>query len=102
MTGMPGALVNLRLRLRGARFAIVREQGATRVEIGTAPPAFVRACADLLERAGVDDAWVAQVGRPRQARLRFSDNIPEGVRQRIRNVWTPPPGPGREGARRRG
>ncbi|MES1942476.1 hypothetical protein PC39_00075 [Salinisphaera sp. PC39] len=101
MTAMPKGLAKLGLRLRGARFVIVREEGATRVLRGPAPPRFVHACGDLLREADLDDAWVAQVGGTRP-RLRFSDNVPDVVRQRIRNVWTPPPGPGREGARRRG
>lgn len=98
---MPSHLAKLRFKLRRARFVVVREDGVTRLLSGTAAPPFIRACGELFREAGLDDAWVAQVGGARP-RLRFSDNVPEPVRQRVRNVWTPPPGPRRDGIRRRG
>lgn len=96
---MNTTLLSMGLRLRGARYCIVRQDGGSRVLFGIPAPAFVHACGDVLDKAGIDSAWVAQAGAGGKARLIFPGDMPENVQQRIRNVWTPPPGPGKSGAR---
>lgn len=98
----PGESVLIaKLRLRGARFVILRRAGDTRTLFGEPGPRFVAACDDILSRAGYTETWIAQLGRGRRARLAFADNLAETDRQRIRNVWTPPSPPTTAGSGKR-
>lgn len=85
--------LSVRLRMRGASFALLHSDGETRVLFGAPPSGFATACQDILNRANHGHAWVAQTGRGLRARLIFSSTLDEGTRQRIRNAWTPPSRP---------
>lgn len=89
------------LRLRGARFALLRDGRGTRTLFGEPPAGFVSACDEILEQKAVARTWIAQTGKGARARLIFAEDLPEGVRQRIRNVWTPPRRPTTSGSGRR-
>ncbi|WP_052367666.1 DUF3634 family protein [Algiphilus aromaticivorans] len=89
------------LRLRGAQFALLRDGGRTQTLFGKPPTGFVSACDEILEQKGIRRTWLAQAGRGARARLLFAEDLPEGVRQRIRNVWTPPRRPTTAGSGKR-
>jgi hypothetical protein len=73
---------------RLARVFLVRLSGgvATVVE-GRVPPGFLAELADCCRDASVLAGEVWGQFTPRGTRLMFSDNIPAGLRQRLRNVW---------------
>lgn len=89
------------LRLRGAQFALLRDGGRTQTLFGEAPSGFIGACEEILDQKAVDRTWLAQIGKGGRARLIFAEDLPEGVRQRIRNVWTPPTRPTTAGSGKR-
>ena len=89
------------LRLRGAHFALIHEEGHAHLLFGAPPGGFVAACETILQQKAVTRTWIAQTGRGARARLIFAEDLPENVRQRIRNVWTPPSSPTTAGSGRR-
>lgn len=89
------------LRLRGAQFALQRDDSRTQLLFGEPPAGFVGACDEILDRKAVSRTWVAQTGKGSRARLIFAEDLAEGVRQRIRNVWTPPRRPTTAGSGKR-
>jgi len=84
------------------RFLIEIENGRAVLRQGTPPPGFVSACSDVARLHNVTRGQIEGLGQGRHARLKFSRNLPERVRQAIRNVWTPPPTPDRSGGKARG
>lgn len=70
------------------------------VERGRPAPAFVSACRDIARLHGITHGELECRGRGRAARLVFSKDFPARGRQAIRNVWTPPSGPGSRGNKR--
>lgn len=70
------------------------------VAVGKPPPRFLNAVQDIAALHGIDRGRIECKGAGRHARLRFSDDFPERGRQAIRNVWTPPTGPGSGGGMR--
>lgn len=87
-----------------ARFRVLYklriEQRRVRVTIGRPPAGFVAAVRDIAKLHGIDRGEIECRGKARHARLRFSSDFPERGRQAIRNVWSPPTGPGPGGGRR--
>jgi hypothetical protein len=69
------------------RFVITVRQGKVHVLRGEAPPDFLRECRSLVEAQGIPDMTVRGIGNGRTTALRFSRGVPDGVRQRFRNVW---------------
>ncbi|MGD2082158.1 MAG: DUF3634 family protein [Chromatiales bacterium] len=80
----------------------IGDQGHVRVVKGTPPSGYRDACEDVARLNRLDRGRIRAVRQSGQARLLFSDDIPEPARQAFRNVWTPPPASGGGGARARG
>jgi hypothetical protein len=61
--------------------------GRARVTRGRVPPSFVDELVAIFEDAGIESGWICSTPDGNRTRLSFSKSIPEGVRQRVRNVW---------------
>ena len=70
------------------RFVIAVRQGQVSVVRGEVPPGFLRECRSLVETQAIPDLTLRGIGNGNVISLRFSRGVPEGIRQRFRNVWT--------------
>lgn len=84
------------------RFVVDITNRHAELSSGRAPAGFIPAVTDIARRHGINKGRIECLGSGRQARLRFSKDIPERARQAIRNAWTPPPIPGSGTQRARG
>lgn len=78
-----------------------RDGGVAEVA-GWVPADFLDGCRDVARLQKLKRGTVRIVGRGRDSHLRFSRDFPDGARQAIANIWTPPSGDGGGGARATG
>jgi len=68
------------------RFVIEVRRGQARLRRGRAAAAFLREIEDVFRDQGLDSGSVMALPRGRELVLRFSRQVPESCRQRIRNL----------------
>lgn len=101
--GLSAAMVLLLvffLRQTKVRFVVELREGAAAVRRGDPPSSFVRACADVARLYRLRQGRITGIRTGDGIELRFSDDIPDRVRQPFRNVWNPPPSDGPGGGHR--
>lgn len=80
-------ILGMVLSLRGTPvFELRMRRGRAETVRGKVAGRFLSECEEILHSAGIDDARITGYRVGRRTALRFSNTIPEHVRQRIRNV----------------
>ncbi|MBK1733803.1 hypothetical protein CKO15_00600 [Halorhodospira abdelmalekii] len=100
---LAGLVAGLAWMLWDARyvFIVAIEDGKVRSQRGSPSPSFLRDCRDVVRLHRLRRGKIYGERTAAGVELGFSREIPEHARQALRNVWTPPPSGGGDGAKRR-
>jgi len=68
-------------------FRLTIRNGKVRKRCGSAPLRFIQDVQDIITETGIKHGSIRAESAAGRIHLQFSHSIPEGCRQRIRNVW---------------